>query len=271
MVHFLACKKTADAVNVAQLYFREVYRLHGLPLSIVSDCDTRFLSHFWRCLWRLSSTKLDFSSAYHPQTDGQTEVVNRSLGALLRSLVGEHIKSWDTKLFQAEFAYNRSTNRSTGLSPFTIIYGSNPRAPLDLAPIPNMTRTNTTAEDLMIQIQEGHKLTIQKLQESTAKYKASADKKRRAIEFEEGDFVWAILTKDRFPMGEYNKLATRKVGPVEIIAKINPNAYRLKLPSHIKTSYVFNVKHLVPFIEDSSEEDSNSRTNSLQPGEDDVD
>jgi hypothetical protein len=263
MVHFIACKKTADAVNVAQLYFREVYRLHGLPLSIVSDRNTRFLSHFWQCLWRLSSTKLDFNSAYHPQTDGQTEVVNRSLGALLRSLVGEHIKSWGTKLFQAEFAYNRSTNRSTGLSPFTIIYGSNPHAPLDLAPILDMMRTNTTAEDLMIQIQEGHKLTIQKLQESTAKYKASADKKRRAVKFEEGDFVWAISTKDRFPMGEYNKLAARKVGPVEIIAKINPNANRLKLPSHIKTSDVFNVKHLVPFIEASSEEYAYSRKNSL--------
>jgi hypothetical protein len=167
---------------------------------------------------------------YHPQTDGQTEVVNRSLGALLRSLVGEHIKSWDTKLFQAEFAYNRSINRSTGLSPFTIIYWSNPRTPLDLAPIPDMMRTNTIAEDQMIQIQVGHKLTIHKLQESTAKYKASADKKRRAIEFD-GDFVWAILTKDRFPVGEYNKLATRKVGLVQIIAKINPNAYLLKLPS----------------------------------------
>jgi hypothetical protein len=70
MVHFIACKKTADAVNVAQLYFREVYRLHGLPLSIVSNHNTRFLSYFWRCLWRLSSTKLDFSSAYHPQIDG---------------------------------------------------------------------------------------------------------------------------------------------------------------------------------------------------------
>jgi hypothetical protein len=109
------------------------------------------------------------------------------------------------------------------------------------------------------------------LEESTAKYKASADKRRRAVEFEEGDFVWAILTKDRFPMGEYNKLAARKVGPVEIIAKIIPNAYRLKLPSHIKTSDVFNVKHLVPFIKDSSDEDATLRTNSLQPGEDDVD
>jgi hypothetical protein len=93
MVHFIACKETADVVNVAQLYFREVYRLHGLPLSIVSDHDMRFLSHFWRYLWQLSHTKLDFSSAYHPQRDGQTEVVNQSLRALLRSLVGENLKS----------------------------------------------------------------------------------------------------------------------------------------------------------------------------------
>jgi hypothetical protein len=83
--------------------------------------------------------------------------------------------------------------------------------------------------------------------------------------------VWAILTKDRFPVGEYNNLAAHKVGSIEIIEKINPNAYRLKLPSHIKTSDVFNVKHLVLFIDNSSDEDANLRTNSFQPGEDDVD
>jgi hypothetical protein len=144
--------KIADTVIVAQLYFREVYCLHGLPLSIVFDHDTRVLSHFWQCLWRLSVTKLNFSSTYHPQTHGQTKVVNQSLGALLWSLVREHNKSWDTKLFQAEFAYNCSTNWSTGFSPYTIIYGSNPRAPLDLAPILDMKQTHMTAEDLMAQI-----------------------------------------------------------------------------------------------------------------------
>ena len=103
------------------------------------------------------------------------------------------------------------------------------------------------------------------------KYKVEADKKQHPLEFEEGYFVWAVLTKDQFPIGEYKKLAARKIAPVEIVEKINPNAYQLKLPSQIKTLNIFNVKHHVLFIEDSSEEDANLRANSVQPEEDDVD
>ncbi|KAH9735062.1 Endonuclease [Citrus sinensis] len=221
MAHFIACKKTTDALTVARLFFKEVYRLHGLPSSIVSDWDTRFLSHFWKTLWKLTNTRLNFSSAYHPQTDGQTEVVNRSLGNHLRSLVGDNLKMWDQKLYQVEFTYNRAVKRSTGLSPFQVNYGYNPRAPIDLAPVPDLVRKN---------------------------------KKRRALEFQVGDLVWAVLTKDRFSVGEYNKLSARKIGPLEIIEKINPNAYRLKLLSHICTADVFNVKHFIPYRGDHDED-----------------
>lgn len=102
MVHFIPCKRTPDVMNVAQLFFREVYRLHDLPMSIVSDRDIRFISHFWRSLWKSVNTSLNFSSAYHPQTDGQTEVVNRSLD-LLRCLVGDNVRSWDQRLSQPSF------------------------------------------------------------------------------------------------------------------------------------------------------------------------
>lgn len=83
------------------------------------------------------------------------------------------------------------------------------------------------------------------------------------MEFDDGDFVWVIWSKDRFLVGEYNKLVTRKTEPLEIIEKIDSNVYQLKLPSHIKTSNVFNVKQLVQFTGDSSNKDVNSRTNSL--------
>lgn len=129
MAHFIACKKTTYAVSVAQLFFRDIYRLHGLPSSIVSDRDTRFLSHFWRSIWKLLRTSLDMSTSYHPQTDGQTEVTNCALGNMLRSLVGENVKSWESKLPQAEFAHHHANNRSFGFYPFQVVYGIIPRGP----------------------------------------------------------------------------------------------------------------------------------------------
>lgn len=128
MVHFLPCKKTTDALHVATLFLRKIYRLHGLPLSIVSDRDSRFLGHFWRSLSKQLGTSLDMSSAYHPQSDGQTEVTNRSLGNLLRCLVGDAIRTWDSKLPQAEFAHNHALNRSLGFCPFKLSMVSFPVA-----------------------------------------------------------------------------------------------------------------------------------------------
>lgn len=112
MAHFISFKKMTNVAQVSILLFREIYRLHRLPSSIVSDRDSHFLGQLWRSLWKLLNTSLDMSSAYHPQFSGQTEVTNRSLGNLLRCLVGNSIKSWDTCLPPAEFAHNHAVNRS---------------------------------------------------------------------------------------------------------------------------------------------------------------
>ncbi|KAG7558942.1 Retrotransposon gag domain [Arabidopsis thaliana x Arabidopsis arenosa] len=248
MAHFIPCKKTTDAVQVAILFFREVYRLHGLPCSIVSDRDSRFLGHFWRSLWKLLDTSLDMSSAYHPQSDGQTEVVNRSLGNLLRCLVGEAIRSWDSKLPQAEFAHNHAINRSSGFCPFHVVYGLTPRGPVDLSSLPDHTRLHGVAEDFVAELAQVHADTKAHLDSATAKYKASADTHRRRLVFNAGDLVWAVITKDRMPARAYNKLKAKKIGPLEVLERINDNAYRLRLPSDINTSDVFNVRYLSPFV-----------------------
>ena len=112
----------------------------------MSDRDVRFMSYFWKTLWHLLETKLKFSSVYHTQTDGQTEVVNRSLGNLLRCLIGEHMGNWDLLLSRAEFAYNSSVNRSIGMSPFEVVHRYQPRKSIDLIPLPMHARISESAE-----------------------------------------------------------------------------------------------------------------------------
>jgi hypothetical protein len=132
MAHFIPCQKTNDTTHIANLFFKEVVKLHGLPRSTVSDRDTKFVGHFWRNLWKKMGTNLSFSSAYHPHMDGKKKVVNRILGDLLRSLVSEQHSQWDHILPRVKFDYNDSINRSTRQSPFQIVYGMQPRGVSEL-------------------------------------------------------------------------------------------------------------------------------------------
>jgi len=136
MAHFIPCHKTDDATNIADLFFKEIVRLHGVPRSIVSDRDVKFLSYFWKVLWEKLGTKLLFSTTCHPQTDGQTEVVNRTLTQLLRTVIQKNLKTWEDCLPFIEFAYNRTMHTITSYSPFEIVYGFNPLTHLDLMPLP---------------------------------------------------------------------------------------------------------------------------------------
>jgi hypothetical protein len=244
MAHFIPCQKTSDATHVANLFFREVVRLHGFPRSIVSDRDTKFVGHFWRTLWKNLGTELSFSSAYHPQMDGQTEVVNRSLGYLLRSLVTEHHSQWDQILAQAEFAYNDSVNRSTGKIPFQIMYGMNLRGVSKLRDLKQSEFRSTRAEDFAAEMQELHNQIKEQLKRSNSEYKHRADQHRRKLEFEVGDQVLAHLRKERFPRGTYNKLKLKKIGPCKILRRFGENAYELELPEIC--GYIAHIQHCRP-------------------------
>lgn len=163
---------------------------------------------------------------------------------MLRCLVGDNARTWDSVLCQAEFAHNHANNRSLGFSPFQVVYVVVPRGPLSLASLPQPGEFHGRAMDLVNEITSIHAKAQDNLQGTVIKYKRAADRHRREVNFDVGDFVWAVLTKERFPVGQYNKLKPRKIGPVEIIEKLNANAYRLALPPHIHTADVFNVKHL---------------------------
>ena len=108
MAHFIPCNKIDDASHVSNLFCREILRLHGVPKTIVLDRDVKFLTYFWKTLCAKLGIKLLFSTAYHPQTDGQTEVTNRTLATLLRVLIKKNIKEWEECLPIAEYAYNRA-------------------------------------------------------------------------------------------------------------------------------------------------------------------
>lgn len=228
--HFIPLKHPYTAITVAKVFLEQIVRLHGIPKSIVSDRDKIFISSFWKTLFQLQGTTLCMSSSYHPQTDGQTEVVNRTLEQYLRCFTHEQPKKWFEWVAWAEYSYNTSVHSSTKISPFEAVYGQPP--PTLLSYIPGTTKVQAV-EDLLRSRGEILRELRRNLADARDRMKIHADQHRREVVFEIGDYVYLKLQPYRQKTVAFRssmKLSPRFFGPYKVLARIGPVAYKLELP-----------------------------------------
>ena len=256
MAHFVPTKTAITAPQLAQIFFDHVFRLHGMPKTIISDRDPRFTSLFWEALYKTLDTKLAMSTAFHPQTDGQTERTNRTLEQMLRGYVSYRQNDWDKYLTPAEFAYNNAKQTSTQLSPFLLVYGQHPLVPSSLINQINQPPTVKTTVEFLMNLRELLRIAkdnLQQAQESQARY---ANQSRILKQFQVGDKV-LVSTNHLLPPMEQTrksrKLRPKFTGPYRITQVISPVNYKLNLPESFHAHPTFHVSTLEPFLENSDE------------------
>lgn len=246
MVHLVATKTEITAPQLAQIFWTTVVRHHGLPSSIVSDRDPRFTGHFWQALWKCLGTQLTMSTAFHPQTDGQTERANRTLEEMLRSYVSVQQRDWDEHLVAAELAFNASKHASTGFTPFYLNGGREVSVPLDLAIEEARTIRQPDAAARIQQLHRDLETAKQHLLKAQQQQAHHADKHRREVRFQVGDEVLLSTAHLKLIGGgdRTAKFSYKYIGPFKIKRVVNNNAYELSLPPQMQIHPVLNVSRL---------------------------
>ncbi|GJR31973.1 putative nucleotidyltransferase, ribonuclease H [Tanacetum coccineum] len=196
-------RKNYGISKLAEIFRQEIVRLHGTPTSIVSDRDPKFTSRFWKGLQKAWGTRLKFSTAFHPQTDGQSERTIQTLEDMLRACALEWTGSWDEYLCLVEFAYNNSWHASIKAAPFELLYGRKCRAPICWDEVGERL---IEGPELIEITNEKVAVAKEKLKEARSRQKSYADKHRRDLEFQVGDRVFLKVS----PFRELNVLGSRQ-------------------------------------------------------------
>ncbi|GJS14306.1 reverse transcriptase domain-containing protein [Tanacetum coccineum] len=250
--HFLAIREDYSTERLAKIYVDEIVARHGVPVSIISDRDGQFTSRCWQTVQKALGTRLDMSTAYHPQMDGQSKRTIQTLEDMLRACVIDFGGSWDVHLPLAEFSYNNSYHSSIKCAPFEALYGRKCRSPVLWAEI---GESSLIGPELIQETTDKVVLIKEKLKAARDRQKSYADNRRKPLEFEVGDRVMLKVSpwKGVIRFGKKGKLAPRYVGPFEILERIGLVAYRLRLPEELSGVHdTFHVSNLKKCLADAS-------------------
>ncbi|CAI7854456.1 unnamed protein product [Closterium sp. NIES-53] len=246
MAHFAACKKSITAEETTRLFIATIVRLHGIPAAIISVRDTKFTSNSWRNMWQQFGTRLQFSSSYHPETDGQTERTNQTMEQLIRATCDDPT-TWEQQLPLIEFAYNNSPSAMTQQSPFYLNYGQDPTVPMTPNPDNPVPRAQQFAEIL----QEARTRAADEIKKANVIAKRNADRHRRPVTYQPDDLILLDTQNLRLPITP--KLRPRYCGPFRISHMVTPVTAHLLLPADWYVSPSFHVSLLRPYIPSTSQ------------------
>jgi hypothetical protein len=240
VAHFIPVKTTYSGPQLAQLYMSRIVCLHGVPKKIVSDRGTQFTSKFWERLHETFDTQLCFSSAYHPQTDGQTERVNQILEDMLRVCALQYERSWDKSLPYAKFSYNNSYQESLKMASFEVLYGRRCQTPLFWS---DTGEWKVFGPDILQEAEKQVRMVRENLRVTQSRQKSYADHRRRELSFKVGDFVYLKVSTmrglRRFKVR--GTLTPRFIGPFKILEKRGEVAYQLEFPPQLSNMQTYSM------------------------------
>ena len=263
--HFIPLTKNHKAEDIAEIFYKEIYKHHGLPRVIISDRDTRFTSTFWTELMKLLKVKLNLSSAFHPQTDGQSERMFRTVQEMLRCFISFSQKDWKRYLPGLEFAFNNHVNDATSYSPFFLEYGHDPLSVADVL-LSDESANEESTQTFLQDIQEASEKAKQAILQANLRNADNFNENRPEIIFDSGDLVMLSTKNLPIKQGRKKKFVPKFIGPFRVAAeKAQGKAYRLDLPPEWKNIHdTFHVSLLKPYNNRSGVKDSNVQTNATK-------